>query len=115
MSGTFYLEETLELSTLDGNTRWLAAAGGNATISGGSRLEGLDWTKTTVNGYSIYKASIPRSVPIFDTLFDDESDGGLRLVRARYPNGNLERDMRPTGWIPSELDPGMNVPAQDSV
>ena len=107
MSGTFYLDETLELSTLDGNTRWLAAAGSNATISGGSRLEGLDWTKTTVNGHRIYKASIPRNVPIFDTLFDGESDGGRRLVRARYPNGNLERDMRPTGWIPSELDPGM--------
>jgi hypothetical protein len=130
LSGTFYLEETLELSALDSNTRWVAAAaaggrgfGGSraadavdetataaATISGGTLLEKLEWEPVTLtqpggNGHQVFKATLPRATPPFDTLFDPLD--GSRLVRARYPNGNLERDMRPSGWISSELDPGI--------
>ena len=104
MTGTFYLQETLELSYLDGNTRWMSTAGSDATISGGRRLEGLIWTNTKVNGHSIYSTNLPGNTAHFDTLFDGSKNS--RLVRARFPNGNLERDMRPNGWISSELDPG---------
>eukprot|EP01050_Picozoa_sp_SAG11_P009676 SAG11_NODE_926_length_6520_cov_6.586357_2_plen_337_part_00 len=106
LRGEFYLEETLELTAADHNTQWVAAEGKNATISGGAILSALSWQPVVLDGgHSVFRASLPDGVEAdFDTLFDQE---GNRLIRARFPNGNLERDMRPSGWISSELDKGI--------
>ena len=111
LRGTFYLDETLELSSLDGFTSWIAAEEG-ATISGGTPLDKLSWQPTAVNGHNnVFKTALPRQTTSFDTLFDGE---GHRLVRARFPNGDLEKWTVgggnhwavPTAAIPRDWPPG---------
>lgn len=56
--------------------------GAKVIVSGGRQLE-CAWTKTTLNGVSVQKCAVPVGLTA-DTLFI----GGVRQVRARYPNGN---------------------------
>jgi hypothetical protein len=90
--GEYYLgrEGTLDLGPEDGHTRWVGSAEGSAptVISGGYVLDTvgaaqadstLAWTPLQHNGATIYSAVLPKSAPMFSSLFD--RGGARRLVR----------------------------------
>lgn len=73
-AGTYFLAQTLILTSEDSNTTWQAAAGEHPILSGGRLIAG--WSKTTDN---IWTADAPG--PYFYQLFVN----GNRVTRTRNP------------------------------
>eukprot|EP01052_Picozoa_sp_SAG31_P007487 SAG31_NODE_356_length_17180_cov_7.595925_15_plen_455_part_00 len=104
-SGEYFLgqEGTLELGPLDGHTSWIGTAATDISpgtvISGGYQLDSVDselsWQSLHHNDATIYSVVLPPDKPAFSSLYD--RSGARRMVRARMPNGNIERTMRPAG------------------
>jgi hypothetical protein len=111
--GICYLDKTFMLT--ESNTYWRPFANETGPVfSGGAHLSNLSWSKFTDD---VLVATLPPNVnaSAVDGLFafhrrqrhDDDSGGNLqrdlitsqiRLVRARYPNGNSEEDRMPTNY-----------------
>eukprot|EP01116_Phalansterium_solitarium_P024441 TRINITY_DN8967_c0_g1_i1.p1 TRINITY_DN8967_c0_g1~~TRINITY_DN8967_c0_g1_i1.p1 ORF type:complete len:796 (-),score=236.81 TRINITY_DN8967_c0_g1_i1:141-2528(-) len=94
--GTYYLQETFELTWEDSGSAtspivYAAYPGESVTISGGVPLY-LDWSSYQ-NGISA--ASVPSYVAPFTTMFANQ----VRQVRARYPNGDPAKAVAPAGYI----------------
>ena len=115
-AGVYHLGRTLELNATDGGLsascgviyRAFDEAGAAVVISGGVPLTGLSWQREPKNG-KVWSVVLPPSAPdSFESLFDD---AGLRLTRARWPNGSPETDLQPTGyalaaqWLPPKSCP----------
>ncbi len=77
--GTYFVNETLVLGPADTGLTWRRLGDGQATISGGARLQ-LQWSEGA-NG--VWSAKVDAvSVTAFKQLFV----GGSRATRARTPN-----------------------------
>ena len=95
--GVYYLNTTLALGVDDAHVTWVAYPGHEVTISGGRPLGSLEWSPAKPNG-SVLVTTLPSDAPgDFVALYSAES----RLVRARFPNGNVETDIRPTNLLPA--------------
>lgn len=100
--GMCYLQNTLVLEPQDSGTTWQAAEGEEPVFSGGLPLSGLKW-QTSAHGH-VLVADLPATVDAeqIDSLFALASPSSVRnqtrLVRARYPNGNSEKDRMPTNY-----------------
>ncbi len=79
-AGTFYLPQALVFTAADSGTTYVAAPGETPVISGGIRLENLQW-QPYKDG--IWQAKVPAGLN-FDQLFVN----GKQQPLARYPNYN---------------------------
>ena len=119
LNGTFYLNETLELDSRDSSLTISATPGGTAVLSGGAPLEGAQWTAVDIAPpNNVWRMSLPPSfVPPLALLV-----GGRRTPRARWPNGDADVDIVPTGytgaagWLPPRppVTPPVPVPGNFS-
>ena len=86
--GASHSHTTIQPSTMTGD---------EAIVSGGVSIDGLKWSKhggITAKGAQIYAAAVPVTLPQFLELFLPPLPNGsqARLVPAREPDGNPERD-----------------------
>jgi hypothetical protein len=103
-AGTYYLEQTLELSAEDSNTQWAGEhAAPSVVLSGGRPLEGLKWTAHGGGGVLVADVKLPSAgappaaatgghdfgpaPAVVNQLFHK----GVRQVRARWPNGDPQQ------------------------
>jgi hypothetical protein len=105
MEGTHFLSKTLVLTSEDSHLAIRGANGAMPTISGAIPLGTLEWKPHDITGgRNIWKATIEAGV-----LPSNDIPGlrlnGERVVRARHPNANPERDglhtPPHTGWVPT--------------
>ena len=92
--GIHFINETLQLTPADSGFSIRAASGAKAWLSGGVPLSGLAWRKEP-NGVWAATVSDPaiEDIPGLLTVGAQDHSPTSRLVRARFPNGNWERDM----------------------
>ena len=101
-----YFEKTFHMK--ESNVIWKAFPNEHPVFSGGALLTNLTWSQYTSN---ILVADIPNHVNVsaIDGLFTFRKGQGhhptydnllsqIRLIRARYPNGNSEIDRMPTNY-----------------
>ena len=97
--GTYHLNSTLLLGSLDSGLTITAHEGETAVLSGGVPLQGLAWRPSHINPAHIAVATVPASVmarlPHGITALQLDS---ARVTRARFPNANPELDLFPTGY-----------------
>ena len=95
-SGIHYLNETIVLTAADSGFSMFAVPGATAWVSGGVPLTGLNWRRESNTG--IFAATISddvniQGIPGLQTVDPYDFSPVSRFVRARYPNGDWERDM----------------------
>jgi len=96
--GTFHLNATVQLEGLDSGLRIASYPGEKAVISGGLKMEDLQWTPVPsragvfVTSLARYAEKLPRGVPAL-------RHRDRRVSIARYPNANPELDLFPKGYI----------------
>ena len=90
MGGTYVLNETLILQPDDSHLSFMADGVEAVTKSGGVPLGRLNWTQ---HGDGVVSARIPPSIMAQGRHSTSLFAGRERLTRARYPNGNAERDI----------------------
>ena len=92
-AGQYFLETTLVLGPQDSGTTWSPEPGaaGEVVLSGGRQLKGLQWQRAGSGSDRTMQATLPRLDPhgVFSSLFVE----GERAVRARMPNGHMERSL----------------------
>eukprot|EP01083_Nonionella_stella_P190494 705505_1 len=97
-SGTLFLNETITLSptTFDNNLQIIGYPTEDVWISGGARINDLKWTKYNDGNASHNIWMTPLDPSFVSQLFNHTiyslftENPHKRLVRARFPNGNLE-------------------------
>jgi hypothetical protein len=101
-AGTYHLSATVELTGQDSGLRIASYPGEKAVISGGRKLENLQW-KPVQSRAGVFVASLdqagelPKGVPAL-------RHRGRRVTLARYPNANAELDLFPKGYITEETE-----------
>lgn len=96
--GVHTLNETLELTAADSGLRIAAAPGAeHAWLSGGVELSGLQWKPAKGKPEGVLVADVSAfSLTEIVGLYDVDAKTNApstRYQRARYPNGNWERDL----------------------
>jgi hypothetical protein len=87
--GTYFVGETLKFGPQDGGTSpdfgvtWAAFESEQPVLSGGVDLTGMKWTAPPA-GAEAWTATLPPAAAGVQTLFV----GGLREIRAKFPNGD---------------------------
>lgn len=97
LNGTFYVGDTVELTSEHSGLTITSLQGEEAVISGGVPLT-LDWRRKSPKVNGAFVADLPASAPNFTSLFVD----GRREIRARWPNGDPETTVlhtSPSGWV----------------
>ncbi len=82
--GTYHMPSTLDLDARDSHTRWTVADGETATLSGGIPIDAARFSPYRGDILVADMRADKLSPGLVNQLFAD----GVRLVRARYPNGN---------------------------
>ena len=99
-AGTHYVPETLNLSPAESNITFAAFGSESPVVSGGHLLQPRWRPHDTAQGRNVWVADVGAQLPPGPAL-EGLLVGGARAVRARYPNANPERDLRPKGWVPA--------------
>jgi len=114
-SGPFHLNSTLLLDARDSGLTIAAAPGESAVVSGGTPLEGAAWTVVDVAPpANVWRTTLAPSLAVPRALLI----AGRRSPRARWPNGDAERDILPkgyaaaTGWAPPRQPATPPVPVK---
>ena len=94
----------LHLTPADSNLLIRAYAGESPTLSGGVPLPAsLNWTvHAKLPSGSIMRATLPPSLPLSLSLFNELYTDGVAATRAKYPNGNPYTHglySAPTGYV----------------
>lgn len=97
-AGVYALDGTLELGAADSFLSFVSSPPGAATLSGGLALNTSGRWREWARDPRVRVVNVGAGLDVSSAFVGGA--GFKRLTRARFPNGDPERDLQPTNWVP---------------